>query len=489
MFADQMARSDKSELFEKYGIQCHRLSQPLDGPVVFYPKHWWQKTRYLNQTSDGVKFIEEDGGVTFLDPGRLNIQSYQGPEKASQVYLNLDPRTSHNWKFFHLPVKGIFSIDFTYLKRLGLDPIQELALGLHYLKNAIDHCKKSKIEPRDFFEKVLFKFAIGSEFLFEQSKILCFRHLITQIFDQEGIDRNTVRPVIYAESDTDQFTFYEPWMNVLRASTCSAVAQLSGVDYLFLHDHYSWHDLGREDLLKQQARRLALNTSRVLGCESFAGLDQAPQQGCYSIESMALAIFERVSEEFDEIREQSGIWTSLTYSHLLKIGRKNKANSLDRMLDRKIKLSGINEYYDSELSLPPQGVGPNESWFLSETKTRAIEALRWLVQSEKDCLFIDESLNTSLSTNDLIQIRSNLELLGLKTVSDFDQLHGKHDLCLLSWERYIEKDSWPAHLQIFVLESEQVKSEQIRGQAILVRADELIEFLIIFEYIQAYYGV
>ncbi|HYK71568.1 MAG TPA: methylmalonyl-CoA mutase subunit beta [Pseudoneobacillus sp.] len=237
-----------------------------------------------------------------------------------------------------LPNLKTILIDTTPYHNGGANAIQELALSLATGVFYLEELGKRGLRNEEFFEKVIFKFQIGSNFFLELAKIRAARVLWDKLGEAYNISPEKRGMEIIAETSSFNKSLYDEHVNILRAGNEAFAAVLGGVQFLQVG---AFNELGKVTSLSE---RLARNTQLILKEESHLKHIVDPAGGSWYIESLTGELAEKAWEYFLSIDEKDGIlevlqsnWIQTEISEVLH-------KRLQDVYTRKQSIIGTNVY-------------------------------------------------------------------------------------------------------------------------------------------------
>ena len=211
-----------------------------------------------------------------------------------------------------LPLFQLASIDSRAYHDAGASAVQELACALGTLTERLARGTEQGISLSTMLDNLQFSVSVSTSYFVEIAKLRALRLLATQVveaFANEGrteIDFAPSHPRIHAETSRRTETIYDPYVNMLRATTEAMAAVLGGCDLLTVRPYDAALRVPDDFGL-----RIARNTQHILRHE--AHLDQVadPAAGSYYVEALTDQLARRAWEQFQEIEAEGGIVEAL----------------------------------------------------------------------------------------------------------------------------------------------------------------------------------
>ncbi len=196
---------------------------------------------------------------------------------------------------------------------------------------------------------------VGSNYFFEIAKFRAARILFANLARAYSKPEDVQ---ICARTALSNKSLYDPYTNLLRATTEALSAVLGGCDSLHV----------------QPARftpRLALNVQRILKEESHLDAVADPAGGSYYVEALTSALAQESWKLFQEF-EAAGGW-SKTQDRVAALAAEARAAKEKAVASRRKTLVGVNNYPDTgESALDEADAFSSDGWRMAS----AIEAIR-----------------------------------------------------------------------------------------------------------------
>lgn len=221
----------------------------------------------------------------------------------------------------------------------GANSVQELAIaistGVYLLQKLMD--RGWKLEKA--LSKMVFHFAIGSNFFMETAKLRAARLLWNKTVEAFGAGEQERKMEISAETSLFTKTVFDPYVNMLRIGNEAFAAVLGGVQYLRTGTFDE--ALGNGDTFSE---RVARNTQLILKSEAHLEKVADPAGGSWYIESLTRQLAEKAWEFFLEIDSKGGMMEVLKTGWLQEqIDQIAKEREKD-IFKRKKSIIGTNVY-------------------------------------------------------------------------------------------------------------------------------------------------
>ncbi len=222
----------------------------------------------------------------------------------------------------------------------GATIVQELAFGLAMGSEYMARLTEAGVDADLAASKIKFTFAIGSSYFMEMAKFRAARILWANIVKAYGAKEDSSATMkIHAVTSAWNQTVYDPYVNMLRATTESMSAVLAGVDSL---EVLPFDKAFRKPTVF--SNRIARNTQILLKEESYFDRIIDPAAGSYYIENLTASIAAEAWKLFRQVEEKGGYLEAFTAGF---IQEQVKASSQKRDMNiatRREILLGSNQY-------------------------------------------------------------------------------------------------------------------------------------------------
>lgn len=219
-------------------------------------------------------------------------------------------------------------VDVSLHQNAGASIIQQLAFALAKSKELVEKF------GAEILEKLIFRFAIGSNYFFEIAKIRAFKYLFNQL--SKEFDKDLV-PYIFAETSFRNKAKNDADNNLIRSTLELASAMIGGADAVFSNDYKIENstELSKEISFKQQI---------VLAYESIINIFEDATSGSYFVENITQQFAEKSWKLFLEIEEKGGYLELLKSGEIQKMIFEQAVKEQSWVEEGKIKIIGVNLY-------------------------------------------------------------------------------------------------------------------------------------------------
>ncbi|TDX86501.1 methylmalonyl-CoA mutase family protein [Epilithonimonas xixisoli] len=219
-------------------------------------------------------------------------------------------------------------IDVSLHQNSGASIIQQLGFALAKSKELVE-----KFSP-EILDKLIFKFAVGSQYFFEIAKVRTFKYLFNQLSKEFGKD---LIPYIFVETSLRNKSKNDQDNNLIRSTLELASAMIGGADAVFCNNYKIENptELSKEISFKQQI---------VLAYESIINVFEDATSGSYFVEDITQQFAEKSWKLFLQIEEKGGYLELLKSGKIQKIIFEQATKEQSLVEEGKIKIIGVNLY-------------------------------------------------------------------------------------------------------------------------------------------------
>ena len=219
-------------------------------------------------------------------------------------------------------------IDVSLHQNAGASIIQQLAFAVAKSKELVEKF------GAEILEKLVFRFAIGSNYFFEIAKIRAFKYLFNQL--SKEFEKDLI-PYIFAETSFRNKAKNDADNNLIRSTLELASAMIGGADAVFSNDYQLENktELSKEISFKQQI---------VLAYESIINVFEDATSGSYFVEDITQQFAEKSWQLFLEIEEKDGYLELLKSGEIQKMIFEQAVKEQNWVEEGKIKIIGVNLY-------------------------------------------------------------------------------------------------------------------------------------------------
>ncbi|MDQ0213803.1 methylmalonyl-CoA mutase [Oikeobacillus pervagus] len=229
----------------------------------------------------------------------------------------------------------------------GATVVQELAIALSEAVYYIELLQANGWSVAEITEKMVFHFPIGSQFFIELAKLRAFRKIWTTICRGYGLDGDSIKVTIGAETSKFTLSKLDRHVNILRTGSEAFAAVVGGIEYLQVAPFDE--PFGQNS---QLAERVAKNIPLLLKSESHLDKVIDPAGGSYFVESLTAELGRESWKLFLQLDEQGGIIASLKTGWIQEQITEVMEKRVADLAVRKQSMIGTNIYSDLQEEIP-----------------------------------------------------------------------------------------------------------------------------------------
>ncbi|NMD70213.1 methylmalonyl-CoA mutase [Bacillus sp. DNRA2] len=334
----------------------------------------------VQQMAEESGKTEEVSGFIGLDPVAVAAESGSDIDTAYDQWVK-----TISYSADKLPNLKTILVDTTPYHNGGANAVQELAISLATGVEHIERLSERGLSIDAILDKMVFKFAIGSNFFMEMAKLRAARLLWSKLTEAYAVAPQLRKLVISAETSQFTKTKYDPYVNLLRAGNEAFAAILGGIQYLHVSPFNE-----PEGKANAFSDRIARNTQLVLKEEAHLKNVVDPAGGSWYIESLTNELAEKAWALFLDIDAKGGVVSALRSNWLQEqIKAVNEKRQKD-IFTRKQSIIGTNIYAnlaEEPLQVEQNSAAKQDGSFLTIPQNRLAqpyEALRGRAEQLKN---------------------------------------------------------------------------------------------------------
>ena len=265
----------------------------------------------------------------------------------------------------------------------GASAVQELAAMFAAAVAYLDALGKRGFSVDEIAGKIAFSFSLGADFFMEIAKLRAARLMWAQIIEAYSGGEEAARLDCHAATSRFTATVYDPYVNILRATTQAFSGVVGGTDGLTVEPFDAAVRLSDE-----HSRRIARNIQVMMQNEFNLNTPVDPAGGAWYVETLTAQLAEAAWKELQRIEEQGGLLASLKSGALQAAIAATLNERFKKLSTRADRAVGSNMYANTQETrlsaasrvLPANCCG-NDCEGEGETVT-AITPHRWTEQFE-----------------------------------------------------------------------------------------------------------
>lgn len=239
-----------------------------------------------------------------------------------------------------LPSVRVITVNGQYFHNSGSTMVQELALSLASGNEYLVQAMKSGISIDDASPRILFSFAIGSNYFMEIARLRAARLLWSKIVEQYQPEKEeSLQMHIHCSTSNFNKTLYDPHVNILRTTTEAMAAVLGGTQSLSITPFDAFFKDPDEF-----STRIARNQQIILKEESYLEQVVDPAAGSYYIENLTDSLAKASWELFREVESKGGMLECVKSGYIQDMIEVQARKRKEEVATRKLIVLGTNQY-------------------------------------------------------------------------------------------------------------------------------------------------
>jgi methylmalonyl-CoA mutase len=277
------------------------------------------------------------GAVDFDPLGFLTINGNYGIDEEADFNALKDLMIFADAK---LPNYRVLGINGYYFNNAGASVVQELGYSLAMANDYLSRLSTQNISVDVVSRLMQFNFGVGPNYFMEIAKIRAARLLWAIIVEAcKPSQKKSCRAFIHSVTSEWNQTIYDPYVNILRATTESMAAVLGGTDSLTVRPF----DFSYKSTSKFSGR-LARNIQIILKEEAYLNNVVDPGAGSYYIEILTDSIIDEAWKIFLKVEEEGGYLKALKKGIIQADIEATAQNRNTLIATRREILLGTNQY-------------------------------------------------------------------------------------------------------------------------------------------------
>ncbi|MGE7601311.1 methylmalonyl-CoA mutase family protein [Peribacillus sp. NPDC097675] len=282
------------------------------------------------QNAEMTGVLAEDPIAEWLVRGQL--------PKDIEKYFSEWAKTIQGYQHVGTDLKSVL-VNTAIFHNGGANAVQELAYGLAVAVQYILEGQKQGLSIRDITEKIVFSFAVDSNYFMSIAKLRAARRLWAGMAEAFEEDASYFKMTIHAVTSELTETLYDEYVNILRTTNQAFAAAIGGIQYLQIHPFN--HASGASN---EFSERIARNTHLILKEETNMTAVVDPAGGSWYIEELTDELAEKAWAKFLKIDGAGGILEAIKQGALQSdLGEVYQARVQNAAL-RKESIIGTNVY-------------------------------------------------------------------------------------------------------------------------------------------------
>jgi len=289
-----------------------------------------------------LKKIAKDrvlGAVDYDPLGYLTILGNFGTNEKTDFY---ELQVLIRFAEIYIPRYKVLGINGYFFANAGATVVQELGYSLAMAAEYLTRLTDEGLTADAICKRMQFNLGVGSSYFMEIAKFRAARYLWAKLFEAYGPkDPVSLKADIHAIITEWNQTIYDPYMNILRATTESMAAVLGGADSLTVRP-YTFNFKPTTKF----SGRLARNIQIILKEEAHLNKVVDPGAGSYYIENLTALVIEEAWNLFLKVEEEGGYLECLKKGIIQTDIEATAKNRRHLLATKREVLLGTNQFAD-----------------------------------------------------------------------------------------------------------------------------------------------
>lgn len=240
----------------------------------------------------------------------------------------------------NLPSMKVVNVNGHYYNSAGATIAQELGFSLASGNEYLAQATAAGLSVDDAAQRMMFSFAIGSNYFMEIARLRAARMLWAKIVEQyKPASETSMQMYIHSNTSAWNKTLFDPYVNLLRSTTEAMSAVIGGTQSLSILPFDTFYKDPDEF-----STRLARNQQIILKEEVYLDKVVDPSAGSYYIENLTQLIAEAAWKVFLQVEEKGGMVEAVKAGFVQELIEKSAAQRLDDIANRRLVQLGTNQY-------------------------------------------------------------------------------------------------------------------------------------------------
>jgi len=240
----------------------------------------------------------------------------------------------------NLPAMKVVNVNGHYFNSAGATIAEELGFSLASGNEYLAQATAAGLSVDDAAQRMMFSFAIGSNYFMEIARLRAARMLWAKIVEQyKPASETSMQMYIHSNTSAWNKTLFDPYVNLLRSTTEAMSAVIGGTQSLSILPFDTFYKDPDEF-----STRLARNQQIILKEEVYLDKVVDPSAGSYYIENLTQLIAEAAWKVFLQVEEKGGMVEAVKAGFVQELIEKSAAQRLDDIANRRLVQLGTNQY-------------------------------------------------------------------------------------------------------------------------------------------------
>lgn len=274
---------------------------------------------------------------------RMLIERLNGTPRAAEISTGCDPLASVEFAAETIaaapPGLVPFTIHDAAFAKAGATAVEEIGFALAAGVDFLAALAERGVDANRAAAALEFSFAVGSNYFFEIAKFRAFRMLWARAVESSGGTHKAARARIAASTLHWNKTVYDPYVNILRATTEAMAAVLGGADAVTVAPFDTCYKAPDE-----ASRRLARNAQLLLKHEAWLGRVADAGGGSYALETITDFLAREGWRVMQDIEARGGFRKAQAEGMIAQALERGLAAREQAVASRRRVLVGTNQY-------------------------------------------------------------------------------------------------------------------------------------------------
>ena len=276
-------------------------------------------------------------GVVGADP--LGALAKKGQNCGAMAGYYDQMAAAMRWTGDNMPkIKTIFIQGAVYHEG-GASAVQELAAMFAAAVAYLDALMERGLTVDEIAAQMCFSFALGANFFMEIAKLRAARLIWAQLIKAYGGGGEAAKLDARAATSNFTATVYDPYVNILRATTQAFSGVMGGVDALTVQPFDA--ALRESD---EQSRRIARNIQVMMQHEFNLMSPVDPAGGSWYVETLTRQVAEAAWQQLQQLEQQGGLLAALQAGTVQEAIAATLNERFKKLATRADRAVGVNMY-------------------------------------------------------------------------------------------------------------------------------------------------
>ena len=240
----------------------------------------------------------------------------------------------------NLPLYKVLAVNGAVFQESGSSVVQETGFSLAIAAEYLNYLTDAGLTIDDIAPRMQFNLAVGSNYFIEIAKLRAFRLLWSKLAEAyKPKNENITKTFFHSTTGKWNMTLYDPFVNMLRATTESMSAIIGGTDSLSVTPFDNIF-IANNDF----SNRIARNIQIILSEEAYFDRVIDPAAGSYYIENLTNSIAAEAWKLFLKVEKEGGYIACLKKGLIQSEIKTISDKRINDIASRRETLVGTNQY-------------------------------------------------------------------------------------------------------------------------------------------------